>query len=62
MRATIFIAPSGAVKHYALYDPSTGRNVEECLRVLDALQHAEKYGEVCPVNWKKGEGTVLEFF
>ncbi|HOE67810.1 MAG TPA: peroxiredoxin, partial [Candidatus Hydrogenedentes bacterium] len=32
-----------------------GRNIEDALRVLDALQYTEKYGEVCPANWKTGE-------
>ena len=32
-----------------------GRNVDEMLRVVDALQFTEEYGEVCPAGWQKGE-------
>ena len=32
--------------------------MDEALRVLDALQHYEKYGEVCPADWRKGGATI----
>ncbi|MBY0457871.1 MAG: peroxiredoxin, partial [Gemmataceae bacterium] len=35
-----------------------GRSVDEALRVLDALQHFEKHGEVCPADWKPGAMTI----
>ena len=35
-----------------------GRNVEEFLRLIDALQHTEKYGEVCPAGWRKGNDAI----
>ena len=38
-----------------MHDLPLGRNVDEALRVLDALQHYEQHGEVCPANWKKGD-------
>jgi peroxiredoxin (alkyl hydroperoxide reductase subunit C) len=37
-----------------------GRNVDEILRLVDALQHSEKYGEVCPANWQKGDEALKE--
>ena len=39
---------------YMVNDLPLGRNVEEVLRVLKSLQFTEKYGEVCPANWKEG--------
>lgn len=53
-RATYIVDPQGIVRWVSLYDLSVGRNVEEVLRVLDALQT----DELCPCNWKKGEETI----
>jgi len=39
-------------------DLPLGRNVEEALRMLSALQHTEKHGEVCPANWQKGTKAI----
>jgi len=35
-----------------------GRSVNEALRIVDALQHFEKHGEVCPANWKEGDDAM----
>ena len=35
-----------------------GRSVEEVIRLIDALQFTEEYGEVCPANWKKGDKAL----
>lgn len=53
-RATFIIDPQGIVRWVSAYDLSVGRNVEEVLRVLDALQT----DELCPCNWEKGEATL----
>lgn len=53
-RATFIIDPQGIVRWVSAYDLSVGRNVEEVLRVLDALQT----DELCPCNWEKGEETL----
>lgn len=53
-RATFIIDPEGIVRWVNINDLSVGRNVEEVLRVLDALQT----DELCPCNWKKGEATL----
>ena len=37
-----------------------GRNVDEAIRILDALQFHESHGEVCPANWKPGEDGMKE--
>ena len=54
LRATFIIDPKGTIRFASCHDLSTGRNVEEVLRTLDALQA----GANCPVNWKKGEKTL----
>lgn len=53
-RVTYIIDPDGIVRWVSAYDLSVGRNVEEVLRVLDALQT----DELCPCNWTKGEATL----
>lgn len=54
LRATFIIDPEGVIRHVSVNDLSVGRNVDETLRVLDALQT----DELCPCNWKKGEATL----
>ncbi|MFC0774308.1 peroxiredoxin [Terrimonas alba] len=53
-RATYIIDPHGIVRWVSINDLSVGRNVQEVIRVLDALQT----DELCPCNWKKGEETL----
>jgi len=55
LRGLFLIDKEGVVRHSIVNDLPLGRNVDEVLRVLDALQFTEKYGEVCPANWKDGE-------
>jgi peroxiredoxin (alkyl hydroperoxide reductase subunit C) len=52
------IDKEGVVRHSTINDLPLGRNVEEALRVVDALQYTEEHGEVCPANWKKGEEAM----
>ena len=54
LRATFLVDPDGIIRHVSVNDLSVGRNVDEVLRVLDALQT----DELCPCNWKKGEATL----
>lgn len=53
-RGLFLIDRDGIVRHQVVNDLPLGRNVDEALRMLLALQHTEKHGEVCPANWKKG--------
>ncbi|HBG47155.1 MAG TPA: thioredoxin peroxidase [Deltaproteobacteria bacterium] len=55
LRGLFIIDKLGKIRHITINDLPLGRNVEEVLRVLDAIQFNEKYGEVCPANWKQGE-------
>lgn len=54
-RGLFLIDKDGIVRHQLVNDLPLGRNVEEALRMVDALQYCEKNGEVCPANWKNGE-------
>jgi peroxiredoxin (alkyl hydroperoxide reductase subunit C) len=54
LRATFIVDPQGIVRWASVNDLSVGRNVDEVLRTLDALQT----DELCPCNWKKGEKTL----
>jgi peroxiredoxin (alkyl hydroperoxide reductase subunit C) len=53
-RGVYLIDPTGVLRWIAVHDLAVGRNVDEVLRVLDALQT----DKLCPCNWKKGEGTL----
>ncbi len=53
-RGLFLIDPEGKVRHVLINDLPLGRSVEEALRMLDALVFHEKYGEVCPANWREG--------
>jgi peroxiredoxin (alkyl hydroperoxide reductase subunit C) len=55
LRATFLIDQKGIVRHQVVNDLSLGRNIDELLRMVDALQFTEKHGEVCPAGWKKGD-------
>ncbi|MBS1812108.1 MAG: peroxiredoxin [Acidobacteria bacterium] len=54
LRATFIVDPEGIIRFVNVNDLSVGRNVDEVLRVLDALQT----DELCPCNWKEGEKTL----
>ncbi len=58
LRGTFIIDQKGIVRAITVHDLPLGRSVDEALRVLDALQHFEKYGEVCPAGWTKGAATI----
>lgn len=54
-RGLFLIDKEGIVRHQVVNDMPLGRSVEEIIRLIDALQFTEQYGEVCPANWKKGK-------
>lgn len=55
LRASFLIDRAGIVQHQVINNLPLGRNVDEMLRMVDALQFCEKHGEVCPAGWQKGE-------
>ncbi|KIH77025.1 peroxiredoxin (alkyl hydroperoxide reductase subunit C) [Geoalkalibacter ferrihydriticus] len=58
-RGSFLIDTGGVVRHQVVNDLPLGRNVDEMLRMVDALQFTEKYGEVCPAGWNKGEKGMV---
>ncbi len=54
-RATFLIDKDGIVRSQVVNDLPLGRNIDELLRVVDALQFHEEHGEVCPAGWQKGD-------
>jgi peroxiredoxin 2/4 len=59
-RGLYLIDKSGVVRHQLINDLPLGRNVDETLRMVDALQFFEENGEVCPANWTKGSEGMKE--
>ncbi|MEO5335982.1 MAG: peroxiredoxin [Magnetospirillum sp. WYHS-4] len=55
LRGTFLIDKQGTVRHQVVNDLPLGRNVDEALRMVDALQFTEQHGEVCPAGWQKGK-------
>jgi len=55
LRASFLIDKEGIVQHQVVNNLPLGRNVDEMLRMVDALQFAEQFGEVCPAGWEKGK-------
>lgn len=54
-RGSFLIDKEGMVRHQVVNDLPLGRNVDEMLRMVDALQFTEEHGEVCPAGWKEGD-------
>jgi peroxiredoxin (alkyl hydroperoxide reductase subunit C) len=54
-RGSFLIDKAGVVRHQVVNDLPLGRNIDEMLRMIDALQFTEEHGEVCPAGWKQGE-------
>ncbi|MGQ0503340.1 MAG: peroxiredoxin [Panacagrimonas sp.] len=54
-RGTFLIDKAGIVQHQVVNNLPLGRDVDELLRLVDALQFTEQHGEVCPAGWRKGQ-------
>ncbi|MBX7149821.1 peroxiredoxin [bacterium] len=59
LRGLFIIDPDGNVAYELVHDLGIGRNVDEVLRVLEAIQTVKKTGEVCPANWTPGKQTMV---
>jgi peroxiredoxin (alkyl hydroperoxide reductase subunit C) len=57
-RATYIIDEEGVVQHESINNMPIGRNVNEYLRLVDALTHVQEKGEVCPANWEEGKEAM----
>jgi peroxiredoxin (alkyl hydroperoxide reductase subunit C) len=58
LRGTFLIGRDGVVRHQVVNDLPLGRNVDETVRMVDALQFYEENGEVCPAGWRRGEAGM----
>ncbi len=59
-RGLFLIDKKGVVRHQIVNDLPLGRNVDEAIRMVDALQFNEENGEVCPANWSKGKSGMKD--
>jgi peroxiredoxin 2/4 len=57
-RGSFLIDKKGMVRHQVVNDLPLGRNIDEMLRMVDALQFHEEHGEVCPAGWSKGKAGM----
>jgi peroxiredoxin (alkyl hydroperoxide reductase subunit C) len=57
-RGLFLIDKQGVVRHQVVNDMPLGRNIDEALRMIDALQYFEEHGEVCPANWNPGDDAL----
>lgn len=58
LRGSFLIDKEGIVRHISINPPLIARSVDEALRVIDAVQFNEKYGEACPADWKPGTAGI----
>ncbi len=57
-RGSFLIDKAGVVRHQVVNDLPLGRNIDEMIRMVDALQFTEEHGEVCPAGWNKGKAGM----
>ena len=58
LRGLFLIDPEGVIQHATINNLGVGRSVDETLRLLQAFQHIQQHGEVCPADWKPGKQTM----
>lgn len=58
LRGTFLIDEEGNIRHMVVNDLPLGRNIDEALRMVDALSFHQEHGEVCPAEWKPGGDTI----
>ena len=59
-RGLFLIDKEGIVRHQVVNDDPLGRNIDEAIRMVDALQFNEEHGQVCPANWSKGKDALSD--
>ncbi|QJC31195.1 redoxin domain-containing protein [Enterobacteriaceae endosymbiont of Macroplea mutica] len=59
LRATFIIDEKHIIKHQTVNDLFFGRNIHETLRIIDAIKHYKKYGQVCPAQWTSGKHSII---
>ncbi|RHZ81414.1 hypothetical protein Glove_120g78 [Diversispora epigaea] len=58
LRGLFIIDDKGILRHITINDLPIGRNVDEVLRLVDAIQFTDKHGEACPIGWKAGAKSI----
>lgn len=58
LRGLFLIDEEGILRAFSVNDDPLGRNVDEALRLVDALAFTQEHGEVCPANWQPGDATI----
>ena len=58
LRGSFLIDENGNIRHVVLNDLPLGRNIDEMVRMIDALDHHNTHGEVCPAGWNKGMAAM----
>ena len=59
LRGSFLIDKDGVVQHQVVNNLPLGRNIDEMLRMIDALQFTEEHGEVCPAGWNSGDKGMV---
>jgi alkyl hydroperoxide reductase subunit AhpC len=59
LRGLFIIDEKGVIRSFTINDAPVGRSVDETLRLVQAFQYSDKFGEVCPANWKPGKATII---
>lgn len=59
LRGLVIIDANQKIRSITINDEQVGRNVDETYRLIQAFQHADKHGVVCPANWKPGSKTII---
>lgn len=59
LRGSFLIDKDGVVQHQVVNNLPLGRNIDEMLRMIDALQFTEEHGEVCPAGWNRGDKGMV---
>lgn len=59
LRGLFIIDGNGKVRSITINDEQVGRNADETLRTIQAFQHADTHGVVCPAGWKPGSKTII---
>lgn len=59
LRGLVIIDNKGVIRSITINDEQVGRSVDETYRLVQAFQHSDKFGVVCPANWKPGSKTII---
>ena len=59
LRGLFIIDGNNMIRSITINDAPVGRSVDETIRLIQAFKHSDKFGEVCPANWKPGSKTIV---